>query len=276
MNAPVPSNTPSEDHAPAHASSLLATVRLLRILFHTVWIYGGYKTLTAFVSEENKYPLAQRWTRRWMVMLCRVCNFQITSSGPEPPEPALLCPNHHGYVDILALNTVVDTFFLSKAEVSGWPVLGRFVRDAHHLLVKREERNQLGAVLDALKERLSVGYRVCVFLEGTSSGGDNLLPFRPALLQAAVDTNTPIVPVAIRWSSSDPAVSVADDVAYWRDHAFGPHAWRLLGLMGTRVSITFGEAISPGASRKVLANQVQHAVFQLGAFPSEHESAVLK
>ena len=120
-----------------------------------------------------------------------------------------------------------------------------------------------GAV-EAVSRELKEGGTVCVFLEGTSSGGDSVKPFKPSLVQAAIDADAPLAPVAIRYRPFESGVVVAEEVAYWKDHVFGPHCWRLLGLRGALAEVTCGPVIhSRAADRKGLAELAHQHVSDL-------------
>ncbi len=90
------------------------------------------------------------------------------------------------------------------------------------------------------------------------------MPFHASLLQPAVDCGGAVVPVAIRWKAEDPAVDVAEDIAYWKDHTLVPHLWRLLGLRGVSAELTFGAPVnSAGKDRKALASEARTRVVAL-------------
>ncbi len=212
---------------------------------------------------------ALQWTQRWAVTFRTLIEINLEVQGTPPPPGVLLTPNHLGYLDIVALASVTPCFFVAKSEVLSWPLVGRLLRGSEHLGVVRARKRGLTETNEAIAERLAAGFSVCVFLEGTSGGGERLLPFHASLVEAAVRTGAPIVPVALRWSAERPGVDVAEDIAYWKDHVFAPHLFRLLGLGPLKAEIHFGEPISPvGHDRKTLAALAEHRVAQLLA----HES----
>ena len=205
-----------------------------------------------------------RWGRR----LLRMMGIRLTSSGPTPPTPALLAPNHAGYLDIFAVIGTCDAFMLARVEVSRWPIMGRVVTDSCHPLVSRERNRAISAAGEGISKVLKRGDRICVFLEGTSTGHDRVLPFRPSFVQPAIDLGAPIVPVGIRWKATVPGVDIGEDVSYWKDHVIGPHFWRLCGLKGIEVEVVYGEPIpSAGRNRKELAEEVRREAARLSGLP---------
>lgn len=103
-------------------------------------------------------------------------------------------------MDVLALLALVpaDVAFVAKREVLTYPLLKTFVRRAGHPTVERFDATQsvadAGKVADALRE----GRTVLVFPEGTFTGTPGLRPFRLGAFKTAVETGTPIVPLALR------------------------------------------------------------------------------
>ena len=247
----------------ARSNRLLALVRLVRL----TWIAVRCATAMAVIHKRESDP-ARRYECirdrmfRDFVRIRRALGFGIRVTGLAPPDGALLAPNHTGYGDILALGGCLPCFFVPKAEITHWPLIGALVRLSGHVSSSRKMARNLRATADAVSRRLAMGHNVVVFLEGTSTGGDRVLPFRSALVQAAIDAAAPVVPVGLRWSSADPDVDPSEDIAYWKDHTFAPHFWRFLGLRGIEVEVSFGAARAPqaGADRKALAQDLHDCV----------------
>ncbi|HRI89741.1 MAG TPA: lysophospholipid acyltransferase family protein [Candidatus Hydrogenedentes bacterium] len=216
-------------------------------------------------SRHHLYELAARWTGYWARYCCRAAGFRVRMIGALPTPGTFLAPNHLGYADVLAIGSAVPCFFVAKLDVETWPFIGTLFKISHNIGVPRARVKALVTATKEIKHRLLAGQSVCVFLEGTSSGGNRLLPFYPPLVQPAIDASAAVCPVAIRWTSIDSAVDISEDLAYWRpEHTFAPHAWRLLGLSGMTAEIQFGQPIhSEGHTRKTLATAAQVAVGEM-------------
>jgi len=156
------------------------------------------------------------------------------------------------------LGSVFQCFFVAKAEVESWPIIGFLFKLTEQISVPRDSRRGVLGANDRVRDRLVNGRPVCVFLEGTSSGGGAVLPFHSSLLQPALDADVPAVPVAMRWSCDQPGADVAEDIAYWKDHTLVPHLIRLLGLRGCTAHVTIGEPMPSGdRDRKAWATALQ-------------------
>lgn len=216
-------------------------------------------------NEAATLRLCASWSRWSLRQYTRLVGVHVTISGPLPAPGSFIAPNHMGYGDIFALGGRVPCFFVSKSEVATWPIIGHMFRQSRQIAMSRTRSTKtFKRTLESIANRLRAGHSICVFLEGTSSGGESVLPFHGSLLQPAIDVGAPIVPAAIRWSSTDDRVDIAEDVAYWKDHRFAPHLFRLMGLRGVEVEIRFGKPINvAGQSRSEAALNLHDEVVRI-------------
>ena len=250
---------------PRH-NPLLAVLRVITLITVSLLMSAAFLTLRLFHlgSAKRRYAHAIRWTRYWASMVCAVGGIRISVNGRMPDIAAVIAPNHQGYLDIPVIGASMRTFFVSRADVADWPFIGWLFRIGEHITVSRARSRDLLATSKKVKERLENGAPVVIFLEGTSTGGDYLLPFRASLIEPAVAAGASIVPVGLKWASKRGDIELARDVAYWGDHSFAPHAWQVMGLTGISVEVTIGDPISlEGLERKSAAQQAQDAVQEL-------------
>jgi 1-acyl-sn-glycerol-3-phosphate acyltransferase len=259
-------------------SRLLASWRLLKLLAVTALVgivpVARYIVLGERAHRGTHLREVMAGFQRWSRAALRAIGIQWCVEGSPPPVPCLLVPNHTSYLDIIAVSAAQGAVFVPKSEIAGWPVIGFFVRSTGHIFIRRRQSSDVGRVGPAMAERLRDGAVVAPFLEGTTSDGSDVRAFRSALLQPALDAGVPVVPCAIRYRCADPRVDIAEEVAYWREeHTFAPHAFRLMGLRGITVTVTFGEPIPvQGKDRKALAAEARAAVRALlGCAPESAE-----
>jgi lyso-ornithine lipid O-acyltransferase len=174
------------------------------------------------------------------------------------PKHGLLVSNHLSYIDILTLGAAAAPIFVAKQEVRSWPVLGWFAHISGTLFVRRERRTDVSRSADTIQEALESGALVVLFPEGTSSGGETILPFKSSLLEPAVQGDHPISVAFIQYSLQDG--NVADDVCYWRDMTLLPHLIKLLSKRKISASLSFMPMENCGKDRKQLAQRLHSEI----------------
>lgn len=180
----------------------------------TVAVYLRYLFRKSGRDEDGILFQAQRAIMDWSRHCLGLMGIRLRLEGEVPEGPVLLCPNHAGYLDVFAMGAACRTFFVSKADVKEWPGIGRVCVGSRNILVPRERRSAITEVNSLIADRLTRGYSVCVFLEGTTSANEAVLPFHSSLVQSAIDAEIPVVPVGIRWSCRKDEVDIGEDVAY--------------------------------------------------------------
>ncbi len=203
------------------------------------------------------------WLRRCAFLHKKWIGFGVRVSGTVP-ESGLIVANHISYVDIVGLSAVVGCAFVSKKEVGQWPVFGAYATLGGTIFVDRERRAAVDDVGKAMQGHLDQQLPVVLFPEGTSSGGESVLPFRTSLFEPAARLGCPVVPCGIRYSL--PGGSVPDEVAYWGNMELPKHLPHLLGKTGLMMEIHFGEPRS-GSDRKELARSLRADVCDLAGLP---------
>ena len=106
---------------------------------------------------------------------------------------------------------------------------------------------------------LDEGVNLVVFLEGTSTDGTSVRPFRPGLLEPIVQAGAPVVPVSISYQTSvdyDPSL----DVAWWGRMPLLPHLVKLIGIPQIRAEVVLGDPQVNSCDRKALGSSLHQAV----------------
>jgi 1-acyl-sn-glycerol-3-phosphate acyltransferase len=137
--------------------------------------------------------------------------------------------------------------------------VGRLVGAAGTLYIVREKARDALRVVHQMADALSSGDTVAVFPEGTTGHGHELLPFHANLLQAAIATQVPVQPVALRYADELHAVSPAAD--YTGTISLARSLWLLAGAQGlkVRVEILSAEGVRH-ADRRALAAHLREEI----------------
>lgn len=229
------------------------------------WLLGGagahYFFTIRLAGKSGDRRLRAEWLRRWSKFACGIFQTRIEVKG-RLPSGGIATSNHLGYTDVLVLGSLQPTVFVSKADVARWPVIGPLVGAAGTLFIKREQRSHVTEVSQQFAPVIAEKLPVVMFLEGTSTGGGHVLPFRPSLLEPVVANQWPATPVWIGYSLEDG--SVENEVAYWRDMTLFPHLLNLLTKRQLVAHVAFGEPLQGhGLDRKELARRLQAQVCDL-------------
>jgi fatty-acyl-CoA synthase len=113
--------------------------------------------------------------------------------------PKIFVSNHTSYADVLVLVAAlgVDYRFVSKSEIARMPFFGTFLRKLGHLVFDRSSTQARLAEAAEIENKLRSGISVFIFPEGTFTRSDGVRPFQLGAFKAAVDTQIPIVPIAL-------------------------------------------------------------------------------
>ena len=201
-----------------------------------------------------------KWLQLWAGRLLRILRVDVEWQG-TPPSRGLMVSNHLGYVDVLVYGSICPLIFLSKSEVKSWPVAGPLTRCAGTVYINRQNKAEVMRAGADLEKVVQAGMVVTLFLEGTSSDGSKVLPFRSSLLAPAEEHGWLVTPSWIHYSMQDG--SVAKDVAYWGDMTFFPHFLRLLTKQSVQAHVRFGAPVTKKPGRKELARELHVEVCRM-------------
>jgi 1-acyl-sn-glycerol-3-phosphate acyltransferase len=244
---------------------------------------GGYRLLcsitlvaaavTDFVvmvwlcGRAGSIPARAQWLKFWSGEFLKILRVEVRHDG-RPPDRGVLASNHLSYLDILVLGSLHPFVFVSKSEVASWPVVGPVTGCAGTLYLDRRQKSDLVRLGKEMERVVEAGVVVVLFLEGTSSDGSAVLPFRSSLLAPAVEHHWLVTGGWIHYSLQEG--SVADEVCYWRDMTFGTHFLHLLTKPRIGAYVSFGSPLTGAVDRKELA-VVLHR--QVGGLMETHRLA---
>lgn len=216
-----------------------------------------HQLFRSILLGRNRFRDRGEWAHFWAPYFLKLLNIKPTFIG-TPPEKGLLCSNHLSYIDILVLFSRKPFIFVSKSEVRGWPLIGWLTRLAGTLYVNRQRKADVLDLAPEFKPVIDAGLVLVIFPEGTSTGGDRVLPFMSSLLQPAAQNNWPVASAWLGYTVEDGCA--ADDVCYWRDMTFFPHLLNLFSKKSIQAKVIFNPGTPPGLDRKQLARQLHDQV----------------
>jgi 1-acyl-sn-glycerol-3-phosphate acyltransferase len=234
--------------------------RLLSLGVEFLFAALEYARCCAFCSSANLPMERAVWLQKSSRRVLRIFGAETCVVGRVPDNGLLVC-NHLSYLDILILAALTPSRFVAKSEVRNWPVFGWFARLAGTIFVERTKRSKTARAAEEIGVALGEGPLVVLFPEGTSSGGETVLPFKSSLLEPATRQLHALTAGLIAYELADGNVS--EEVCYWKDMTLVPHLLNFLGKRTLQAFVHFSEAPQETTDRKVLARRLHSEVVRL-------------
>ena len=245
------------------AGNWRALGRVTRMLWHALG--GVYTARTRFAhwDEQAQHREVERWAHDFL----QKAGIRLHIEGQALSQgPVLLVSNHQAWLDIPTLHAAHHCRFISKAEIARWPLVGALARAAGTLFVQRSSRRDTQRTVHAMTQALRNGDRLAVFPEGTVSDGRQLLPFHGNMLQAAIDADVPVQPVAMTfWDAQTGERSYVPCEAY-ADEPMLRSLWRTIQTEHLVAVVRYGTPEKAnGRDRRTWAQDLQQQVDALRA-----------
>ncbi len=212
----------------------------------TFSMYGMLELDTAISPGGEREAVLHAWIRRYGEALLKLYGVQVIARGPHVEQGdvyrgrganrrgRVFVMNHRSGLDIPICLAYVEATILSRADLSGWPVIGVAARRVGTLFVDRKDKQSGAAAINAMVASIERGRAVMVYPEGTTYEGDEVRPFRAGAFLAAQRTGAEIVPVGLAYDGA---------AASFGDESFADHMARVSSAPGTRASIVVGAPI---------------------------------
>lgn len=226
----------------------------------TLGLYALLLVGRPFVSDKIRWR--QKIFYWWVMSFVRASRMRLEVTGLLPATPFFLVTNHLSYTDIGAIRAVVNGVFVAKAEVRGWPLAGRICRDIGTIFIDRGNRRDIPRAGEEIMQRLDAGEGVIVFPEGTSTAGQEVLPFNSSFFEFAARADLPVHYAAIGYKAPEGELQASKSVCWGDDISFFAHMWRLFKLPEYTAVITFGDEPVKDHDRKLLAAELHRRVVE--------------
>lgn len=127
-------------------------------------------------------PVTPHITRFVCRTALRILRLPLSVRGQPMTRPGAIVANHSGWLDIFVLNAVQTIYFVAKAEVAAWPMIGWLARATGTVFIARKG-TEAKKQQEIFEFRLQAGHRL-LFSEGTSTDAIRVLPFKSTLFEA--------------------------------------------------------------------------------------------
>jgi 1-acyl-sn-glycerol-3-phosphate acyltransferase len=170
------------------AGALLLVVAMPALIF--LWIINRRMWL---------YPLTQWGAKTWLA----ACGAEVNVKGLENLEEGrsyVFISNHRSYLDTATLFFFAGKKMglVAKKELLKVPVFGQGMSFVNIIAIDRSNPERALRSMEKAREVMQQGYSFGVFVEGTRAMPGELLPFKKGAFHLAMQTDAPIIPVAIK------------------------------------------------------------------------------
>jgi lyso-ornithine lipid O-acyltransferase len=221
---------------------------LLLLLLVTL---GSIHIATKFILGRSGWP------RRFLAAAAWIVGVRPTLVGGPLDSHTLLISNHVSWLDILILGGTTGSAFVSKDNL-GHGLIHWLADQNHTLYVRRDHRKGSRDQAEAIARAAERDQPIVLFPEGTTGPGDHLLPFRSALLEAAIyaSPKVRVRPIAIDYGAAAAEVG-------WHGERGKDNVLRILGRRGRlQVTIHLLPPLDRTSDRKALAHAAREAIAQ--------------
>ncbi len=220
-------------------------------------------------------PAARAFPQWYHRQLCRLLGVRIHQQGRIAKDrPVLLIANHISWLDIPVFSAIAPVCFVAKSEVGAWPFISWLAKLQNTIFIDRAQRSATQESANEIIARLREGANVVIFAEGTSSDGNQVLPFRTSLFAAAIPRAGAAEPVHEDIYVQTAAIGYTHQqglplgrrgrpiIAWYGDMKIAGHAWQLLkrGPLDVHVRIGAPVSLDAFAGRKDLARFAEDQV----------------
>ena len=244
-------------------SAVRFVVRLILLITVIYSLLAVFLLIRAF-----EWPFGRKLTPEITRLVCHICLkiLGITQKVQGTPMNGMgsVVANHSSWIDIFVLNASQRIFFVSKSEVRNWFGIGILGQVTGTVFIERRMRQSL-VQKGIFFERLQKGDKLLFFPEGTSTDGQQVVPFKSTLFAALFEPELKdrlfVQPVSVFYKA--PAKQDPRFYAWWGNLNMWQHLRSVLSAPGKgSVSVTYHEPIrvSDYANRKELAKKCEDIV----------------
>lgn len=208
----------------------------------------------------------ERWRRSlfrvWAAGASWIAGIRLTVTGTPPKPPFYLVTNHLTLVDVVVLARTTGCVFVSRADVQQVGILGPMAKAMITIFIDRAKVRDAHRVNEIINATLDKGYGVHFFAESRISQDAQVHPFKPPLLEPAVQRGIPVHYAAISYSTP-PGSPRARDIIVWKDGvSLAQCILNVLSLPSFDARIHFGDAPMTAPDRKQLADMLYKATLE--------------
>ncbi|TXI14729.1 MAG: 1-acyl-sn-glycerol-3-phosphate acyltransferase [Polynucleobacter sp.] len=210
-----------------------------------------------FLSQQKRMYLVQRWARILLAILRVRVHVQGDLQMLDSDQGYLMVANHISWLDIHVINSLKSMTFVAKSDVAQWPIFGWIAKQIGTIFIKRSQLSDLKRVIQMIQSKIKQHQAICIFPEGTSSDGRQVLEFRSNLFEVVAQTPHQIIPLAIQYQEGG---RYSDRAAFIGDMGLIDSIKRIMQSNSLVAYVYLAPPINADKSRQELALQSREAI----------------
>ncbi|ENX18014.1 hypothetical protein F895_00506 [Acinetobacter sp. CIP 64.2] len=231
-----------------YSKKLAAGLETIGEGFYLIYRHGLYK--------DPNNPVNTRYVQYFCRRLCEVFNIEVQVHGSIPREPALWVSNHVSWLDVAVLGSGARIFFLAKAEVEKWPIVGNLAKGGGTLFIKRGSGDSV-RIREQIAEFLKQDIPVLFFPEATTTDGSKVKKVHGRLLGAAIEAQRPVQICVICYVNQQGQLDLV--APFIGEMSFAEHVQRVLEMPKVTAHLLTLPAIPvAGHTVETLTKEVDH------------------
>lgn len=242
---------------------LRSAVKISLLLVYTLASYLVY-LFPYLILRLFKFPvfrLKNFYMRLWSKTLCLILNIRVSAEGTPPKAPFFWVSNHLSYLDIIPIYLYMDCTFVAKKEVRNWPVLGFMVHSMGVIFVDRTKKSDVTRINQEYSSHLNNHQGIVLFPEGTTSGGEDILPFKSSLLEYPAANHIPVSFGSLHYQTHPKDPPASGSVCWFGAQApFLRHILKMTQNRRIDCKIRFGSTPVSHPDRKELADLLRREI----------------
>ena len=218
-------------------SFILAAYLILQISVKIIFLFNSQ--LPSFILK-----------RKLALLTLKIFDVEMEINGEQSSKGCFIAANHSSTLDIPLLLQVTYPIFITSVEVKESFLTGIITKLSDTIFVERRRKSSVIKDNRHIAGIIENGTSVCIFPEGTSSDGTEILKFKSSLFQSVAYSGIKVQPVCIKYDYS-PQFKNHEKVGYYGDMTFLRHICNLCLSGKIKVRMDFCEKVSTeGKNRK--------------------------
>ena len=227
---------------------------MFKIILILIHLFIGTLFIIFFPIINRK--LKKLLIKRWSSLLLKIFKINLVVNNDLKKilrkKNYLIVSNHISWLDIFVINSAYPVTFVAKKSISRWPILSWLVKASETIFIDRKRITKIKETSKEVENFLQNKGSICIFPEGTSTDGSQLLNFKSTLLQTAINKKISVLPIAIQYFHKQRFCSAP---AYYADLSLLDSIRNLIKFDNIDAKLTILTEIQYISDRKVLANE---------------------